>query len=277
MSWFCVRDDDASYFTSPADLELAWGWWPHVVTLGVIPFSVETRYLPLPGRDHAHHQLGEAEFAVSGNQLLCEHLRAHSEKYVVAMHGCTHRYRLSGDQLLAAYDSVDAAFLQHETARGLEELRRCFGQSPKVFIPPDNAISRQGLAVVHTAGFSYIQVPFPVRPDSARWFLDYPGAFRRWLGRVVHRVRRGIVDLRVCGDQVKGIGAAILVKFDHEATLRAQLDFAISQNWPITLATHYWEMADETYRRKFVSLTQELMGKGLKPVSMETLYCARDC
>ncbi|MDO9236521.1 MAG: DUF2334 domain-containing protein [Aquabacterium sp.] len=276
MSFFCVRDDDASYFTSPADLELAWGWWPHVLTLGVIPFSVETRYLPLPGRDHALHQLGEAEFAVSGNDPLCEHLRKHPDKYALAMHGCTHRYKLHGDRLKAEYDSSDAAFLGRETRRGLEELQRCFGHTPKVFIPPDNAISRKGLEVVHGTGFSYVQTPFPLKPDSVRWFLDYAGALHSWGGRLRHRLRHKAVDLRVCGSISKGIGAAILVKFDDETLLRERLDLAVAQRWPITLATHYWEMADASYRRKFASLTDDLMGKGLKPASMETLYCAKD-
>ena len=273
MSVFCIRDDDISFFTSRSDIETAWSWWPHNVTLGVIPYSVESRYMSLPGRDHAFHQLGESEFAISENFALCDYLRCTQNKFSIAMHGCTHKYRICGENLMAEYSSFDSDLLNRETRRGLEELRRCFGYSPKIFIPPDNAISLAGIRVVHRAGLSYVQTPFPVRPDSLGWFVDYYGSLRHWVERLYYRISKNVIDLRICGSTEASISAAILVKFDDEDLLYKRVSLAIEKKWPITLATHYWEMKNESYRSKFKRLTEYLLSQGLTPVSMERLYC----
>jgi peptidoglycan/xylan/chitin deacetylase (PgdA/CDA1 family) len=276
MSYFCVRDDDTSYFTSPSDLESAWDWWPHEVTLGAIPYVVESKYVELQNRDYSYHQLGDTEFALSKNLKICDYLRKNQNKFSIAMHGCTHRYHIYENRLIAEYSSLESNFLKRETDRGLKELLNCFGYSPKIFIPPDNAISWLGLQIVHGAGFTFVQTPFPIAPDSINWFKDYSRSFGHWLGRTYIRIFKETVDLRVCGDGSERIGAAILVKFKNEDFLYKQVNLAVSNRWPITLATHYWEMLDENYRRKFARLTEFLIECGLEPVSMEELYCKKN-
>ncbi len=275
-SKFCIRDDDTSYFTSPRELISSWGWWDYNITLGVIPLSAELLPLDLPNREFKFHQLGQSESPISNNIDLCDFLNNNTRKYTIAMHGCTHRYRVSGRNLIAEFASKDVDFLQKNIQRGLAEFEKCGFNRPRIFIPPDNSASFEALDILHRNGFEYIQIPFPIVPESIKWFSAYHQSASHWLGRALNRIIFNSIDLRVCGQASRSIGASILVKFSDEKRLFKRLDFALERNWPITLSTHYWELQNKEYKGKFIRMVEYLFRKGASPASMEDLFCVRN-
>ncbi len=132
---FLIRDDDICFFTKPEELENSWGWLWQLgqggVNFAVIPFIGlwEKRLYP-----------------VGENKDLVEYLKGKikEKKAEILLHGYSHL--LMGRRF--EFESQDEKELSHRVREGREYLERIFQTEVKVFVPPNNALSRAGLKAV---------------------------------------------------------------------------------------------------------------------------------
>jgi hypothetical protein len=229
---FCIRDDDTSFFTRPEELERAYGYITRrgPVSLAVVPFcrAGSSRAVPEKVRGSCSvHPLHE-------NAPLVEYLRekVSTGRFEIMLHGY-HHDEAHGRPEFAGGDDLDRRV--REGRRYLEDLLRT---TIKVFVPPHNAIGRQGLHAVaraglHLAGAAGVRGGWPLR-SRATWEMWWK--LRRWRGNGGVGVP-WILDL---GDHREIAGNAVtpLSTLEHN---RMTLDRAREVRGVFCAATHYWE------------------------------------
>src|SRR5262247_2992498 len=127
---FCIRDDDTSYFTSPDDLERAYGevtkYGP--VSLAIIPFcrAGMSRGIPKAYRERwSIHPLEE-------NTALVQYLRQGiaDGRYEAMLHGYHH------DELGIQREFIDGKDLKDKVREGKRYLEDLLHTTIHVFVPP---------------------------------------------------------------------------------------------------------------------------------------------
>ena len=144
--YFCSRDDDTSFFTSPDELERAYGevtkWGP--VSLAIIPFCRAGTSQGIPekfrGRWSVH--------PFHTNTELVEWLRSGiaGGRYEPMLHGYHH------DVPDGSREFATGINLAQKVADGRKYLEDVLGAPVRVFVPPHNAIRREGLHAVAREG-----------------------------------------------------------------------------------------------------------------------------
>ena len=144
--YFCIRDDDTSFFTSPEDLERVYGevsrWGP--ISLAVVPIHRAGISKGVPERFRGRwsvHPLHE-------NQSLVDYLRTgiSSGRFEIMLHGYHH------DEPDGRLEFAGGAHLAQRIADGRKYLEDLLGTTIRVFVPPCNSIGRQGLRAIARAG-----------------------------------------------------------------------------------------------------------------------------
>jgi peptidoglycan/xylan/chitin deacetylase (PgdA/CDA1 family) len=231
---FCIRDDDTSYFTTPNDLESAYGEITRVgpVSLGVVPFhrAGDSKGVPekLRGRWTIHplHENGD----------LVEYLRENVAKgrFEIMLHGYHH------DDPDAQFEFARGALLHDRLSTGRKYLEDILGTRIRVFVPPRNRIARGGLLALareglHLGGVAGVRYGWP--PLSCQTWRLW-SQLRRWQ-------RHGgvgvpwVLDL---GDHKEIAGNAVTPSASFLRN-KAAYDAALKINGVFCLATHYWEMS----------------------------------
>src|SRR5438874_13773159 len=147
--YFCIRDDDTSFFTSPDELENAYAeitrWGP--VSLSVIPFCRAGFSKGVPekfrGRWSTH--------PLHDNRPLVEYLRAgiSQGRFEIMLHGY-HHYEPSGQgEFSKGRDLVD------KIMDGRKYLQDLLETKIRVFVAPKNRIGKDGLHAVVQAGLHF--------------------------------------------------------------------------------------------------------------------------
>ena len=231
--YFCIRDDDTSYFTEPEELEAVYGevsQWG-TISLAVVPFCRAGPSKAVPERLRGRwsvHPLHE-------NGSLVEYLREGISKgrFEVMLHGYYHdepRIRLEfrqGDNLF------------RRVSDGRKYLQDVLNTSVRVFVPPRNSIGRQGLHAIARAGLHL----GGIGGFRSGWFPLSAKAWTVWL-RIRRWERRGglgipwVLDL---GDHREIAGNAVT----PIARIRQNEDTfesAMAMGGVFCAATHYWEM-----------------------------------
>jgi uncharacterized protein DUF2334 len=230
---FCIRDDDTNYFTTPEELERAYGritrWGP--VSLAVVPFCRAGTSKAVPEklrRTWSVHPLHE-------NRALVEYLRekVSAGRFEIMLHGYHH------DE---PHDRPE--FAQHDDLRrkvreGRTYLEELLATTIRVFVPPHNAIRRHGLRAVageglHLAGGAGVRGGWPLL-SAATWELWW--RLRRW------RKSGGlgvpwILDL---GDHREIAGTAV-TPLSGLKNNQMTLESAFNVGGVFCAATHYWEL-----------------------------------
>ena len=143
---FCIRDDDTNFFTSPDDLEDAYEeisqWGP--VSLAVVPFHRAGNSKGIPAKFHGQwttHPLHE-------NENLVAYLRegVTQGRFEIMLHGYHHDEPSGGEEFVVGSDLARKAL---EGRRYLEDI---LDTRVRVFVPPRNAIGRDGLRAIVKAG-----------------------------------------------------------------------------------------------------------------------------
>ncbi len=167
--YFCIRDDDTSFFTSPDELEQAYGeiscWGP--VSLAVVPFHRAGTSKAVPekfrGRWTVHplHQ----------NTELVSYLRQRvSEgRFEIMLHGYHH------DEIDKPFEFADGDDLTEKVSNGKKYLEDLLGTKIRVFVAPRNGIGRQGLRALahehlHLAGTTGVRSGWPLLSRKT-WLL----------------------------------------------------------------------------------------------------------
>ena len=231
---FCIRDDDTSFFTSPEQLERAYGeitrWGP--VSLATVPFhrAGNSKGVPQEYRNQGTvHPLHE-------NRPLVEYLRTRlaEGRFEIMLHGYHHDEPHGRPEFESGDDLID------RVAKGRKYLEELLDTRIRVFVPPRNTIGRQGLRAIakeglHLGGVAGVRSGWP--PLS-------PKTWALWLRLNQWRRRKGgvgvpwILDL---GDHRELIGNAVTPS-ERIKRNEASLDAALSEDGVFCAATHYWEL-----------------------------------
>jgi predicted deacetylase len=235
-----IRDDDTCCFTSPEELEHVYGdVWDRVpVCLATVPFAIGYERVGIP---REHWSSGEA-FALERNPRLVAALKelAAARKVTIALHGYTHQDYPNGYEFQAAPDPGRRV---HE---GLEYLTGTLGTRIAIFVPPHNALSKEGLAAVAAAGLNILGSFLSFRPSMRAWDLHTPGNWWRvWQYR--RATRRTRADRLVYPRPLRyarhaEFGCHSLVPGTTLEELTAGFDEARRVAGDFCLATHYWEV-----------------------------------
>jgi hypothetical protein len=230
--YFCIRDDDTNFFTSPEDLERVYGevsqWGP--ISLAVVPFHRAGTSGAVPEkfrRRWSVHPLHE-------NQPLVEYLRTAitQGRFEIMLHGYYHD-ESHGRAEFAAGDG-----LAQRVADGRRYLEDLLGAPIRVFVPPWNGIGRRGLRVIaraglHLAGTTGIRRGWsPLSPKAWSLWLR----LRRW-GKSGGPGLPWILDL---GDhrEIPGNPVTPESRLQHN---EAVLESTLAMGGVFCVATHYWE------------------------------------
>ena len=180
-----LRDDDTSYFTAPESLERVYaGIWERIpVCLATVPFAIG---YPQPGIPQQHWHDGEA-FGLERNADLVTALKSHltAKRATIALHGYTHQDFPGGFEFEAAPDPA------RRVTEGRAYLQRILDTAISIFVPPHNALSREGLDAVRGAGLNLLGSFLSFHPRHRRWELMTPANWWRvgQYRRATHRTR----------------------------------------------------------------------------------------
>jgi peptidoglycan/xylan/chitin deacetylase (PgdA/CDA1 family) len=235
--YFCLRDDDTSYFTSPDDLERAYGevtkYGP--VSLAIIPFCRAGTSRALPEEYRGRWSV----YPLDKNKALVEYLRHGIEKgkYEAMMHGYHH------DEPGNQPEFVSGSDLRRKVREGKHYLEDLLNTTIRVFVPPHNAIGRRGLKAIAREGLHL----GGVGGMRSGWSWLAPVSMRTWW-RLRYWRRSGhdgipwILDLN---DHKEIAGNAITPLSRYKENLR-RFEEAYSVDGVFCAATHYWELDHPT-------------------------------
>jgi len=233
---FCIRDDDTSFFTTPEDLEKAYeGIRGGPVSLAVIPFcsAGTSAFVPEKYRKRwSVHPLHE-------NAALVAYLRegVAQGRYEVMQHGYHHD---EPDGRLEFTESRGKLSLADRVTDGRKYLEDLLGAPVRVFVPPGNGMSGEGLRAVVREGLDLGGAP-GVRGG---WNRLSPLTWRTWLSLTRWRRRGGlgvpwVLDM---GDhrEIPGNPVTPSSRVDHNL---AVLETTRAEDGAFCIATHYWEFS----------------------------------
>lgn len=238
---FAVRDDDASYFTRPEELDRLWGaFLPHVpVSLAVVPVSLEPFHLG----DVERFYQGSQQHPLGANPELVAWMREHIRNNSIAVmcHGYSHEYRRTGPRRLEQeYIWKPYERLRQETEDGKRLLETTLGSPITTFVPPGNGISGAGLEAVRLS-YSNLLTTLPLRrPQDLR--LDWPH-LTAYTRRLYFQLRHGIAN--PFGETLRGLrlipSVSVTEGVDWDS-VRDKLLLCHRLNADFIAAVHYWEI-----------------------------------
>jgi hypothetical protein len=231
--YFCIRDDDTSFFTAPDELECVYGevtkWGP--VSLAVVPFHRAGTSKAVPekfrGRGSVH--------PLHENRPLVEYLRAgvSNGRFEIMLHGYHHDEPSDRAEFSAGSD------LARKIIHGRKYLEDLLGASIRVFVPPHNTIGRKGLQAIVRANL-HLGCVAGVRSG---WSPTSQRTWRTWL-----KLRRwqksgglGIPWILDLGDHREIAGTAITPTSVFKNN-KAAFEVALIRGGTFCAATHYWEL-----------------------------------
>jgi predicted deacetylase len=235
-----LRDDDTCYFTAPADLERVYtGLWDRIpVCLATVPFAIGYQRSGIP-RQHWHD--GEA-FAIERNRELTAALQQliAERRVTIALHGYTHQDFPGGFEFQAAPD------LAIKVKEGHAYLQRVLRTAISIFVPPHNALSREGLDAVSRDGLNLLGSFLSFHPKHRRW---EPATLGNWwrVRRYRQRTGRTRRDPLVYPHVIRyrhhaEFGCHSVVPGTTLDQLTRGFEEARAANGDFCLATHYWEL-----------------------------------
>jgi hypothetical protein len=235
-----LRDDDTSYFTSPARLhEVYRDVWDRVpVCLATVPFAIGYRR---PGIPEEHWQSGES-FPLEQNAPLVDELMrlVRDRRVTIALHGYTHQDYPTGYEFQAAPDP------ERRVRDGLAYLQQLLQTKIGIFVPPHNALSKRGLAAVRAAGLNLLGSFLSFRPSMRPWeWRTVPNYWR--IRRFRHATGRRKHDRYVYPHLLRygrhaEFGCHSLIPGTTFEELARGFDEARALGGDFCIATHYWEV-----------------------------------
>jgi len=231
--YFCIRDDDTSFFTSPEQLERAYGeitqWGP--VSLAVVPFhrAGTSKGVPEKFRGawtvHPLHENGD----------LVDYLRrgANCGRFEIMLHGYYH------DETDKKFEFAMGSELAKRVAEGRNYLENLLDTKVRVFVAPRNTIGRVGLRAIARAGL-HLGGTAGVR---AGWSPLSRATWKTWTKLRAWRKTGalGVPWVLDLGDhrEIAGNPVTPSARIDqNEAAFKPALEL----NDVFCIATHYWEM-----------------------------------
>lgn len=282
---FAIRDDDVSYWTKPEELENLYKpiWSKGIpVSLSLIPFSIKSENL---GDFDKFYQ--DEEFRhIGDNKELVYFIREKQREKLVClmMHGYTHQYKVALDknseQKTATKDVLDEMRkvkkgrelywigeyrwkryeqLLIETKIGKEYLEDIFKTKIKVFVPPSNDISREGVRAVSENRLnlvSSISIREINRPLTIYTFINWA---KNVLWRLVYGRKFPFVMNYGTHKEVFAHGFTPDIRLEN---LIREFNFCYRKKAPFILSLHYWEInSRKEMKRDFFRFIEYTEGK----------------
>ena len=231
--YFCIRDDDTSFFTSADELENAYGqmsqWGP--VSLAVIPFCRAGMSKGVPekfrGRWSTHPLHENAELVSYLRQRVSE------GRFEIMLHGYHH------DEPDNQFEFAHGDHLPERVSTGKKYLEDLINTRIRVFVAPRNSIGREGLNALaaeslHLAGVTGV---------SSGWPLLSRKTWQLWLKLRKWRKSGGVgvpwvLDLL---DHREMAGTPVTPVSEFQLNQR-RFELALKLGGVFCLATHYWEL-----------------------------------
>jgi hypothetical protein len=230
---FCIRDDDTSFFTSPDELELAYGEIVKhgPVSLAIIPFCKAGTSKGVPEKYRGKWSINP----LHKNRALVEWLRSHISTGLIEpmLHGYHH------DEESRLFEFIGANDLARRVSDGRKYLEDLLGAPIRMFVPPRNGIGRQGLQAIvneglHLAGVAGVRSGW--NPLSRATWVNW-WRLRKWRSGG----GRGIPWVLELGDHREISGNAVTPTSKlHEN--EARYESARRLGGVFCAATHYWEL-----------------------------------
>ena len=230
--YFCIRDDDTSFFTLPDDLERAYGeitkWGP--VSLAIVPFHKAgiSKGVPEKYRNQwSTHPLHK-------NRELVGWLRdgIAAKRFEPMLHGYYH------DEEDCPLEFIGAGDLTRRVCDGRKYLEDILGAAVRVFVPPGNGIGKEGLKALageglHLAGVGGVRSGWSPL-SGATWTTWWK--LRKWKSSG-GRGTPWVLDL---GDH-KEISGNAVTPISSLQENEARFECAKRVGGVFCAATHYWE------------------------------------
>jgi hypothetical protein len=224
---FAIRDDDVNYFTKPERLETNYSevWDICPISLSVVPFHgcSKSRAIPL------EYWSGRKVFPIGDNPQIVDFLRKKiaEGRISIMMHGYSHKDSPDG------YEFETGTNLLEKVREGKQYLESLFDVEIKTFVPPHNALSRQGMSAVVKTGLNIVgTVSLGLQRRSIINFARAKYFRLRW-----QQVYPYVLSF---GDHKEvafhSLGPSVTLD-----KLKADFDFARARDGDFVLATHHWE------------------------------------
>jgi hypothetical protein len=231
--YFCIRDDDTSFFTSPDELELAYSeiikHGP--VSLAIIPFCKAGTSKGVPEKYRGQWSVNP----LHKNTALVEWLRKSiaARRIEPMLHGYHH------DEEDRLFEFIAADDLARRVSDGRKYLEDLLGAAIRVFVAPRNGIGRLGLQAIageglHLAGVAGVRSGWAPLSRSTweNWWR-----LRKWRSGG----GRGVPWVLDLGDHREISGNAV-TPVSNPQDNDARFDCAKQLGGVFCAATHYWEL-----------------------------------
>ena len=230
---FAIRDDDISYFTTPEQIEEIYNeiWDICPISFSMVPFHGCTKTGAIP----QEYWEGEQMFPIGKNRLLVDFLteKIRNGKVCITLHGHNHKDNPDG------YEFETGINLVSKVRDGKKYLEKLFGCPIRVFVPPHNRVSKEGLRAVIKNNLHLANVPpFRHRDKFLHASVIIPSV-RRLLLKCRHRGKPYPFVLNF-GDH-KELQCHGLVPRTQLQELLKKFEFCYQMNGAFVLAAHYWE------------------------------------
>lgn len=287
---FAIRDDDVSFWTKPQELEMIYKeiWEKGIpVSLGIIPFSVKFYF---PGDREKFYQ-GEELKPVGENKDLVEFLKEKikENRISVMLHGFSHQYKVAKNKIeepvLATKENLDRIRdckdkvklrwygeynwksyeqMKKETRIGKEYLEDLFHTKVRVFVPPSNDISKDGVRAVSECGLNIsgtILLSKFNRPVNLY-------SIKNWILRLWWRLKYNVVYPYVMDYKThRELCAYGLIPGIMIDRLKSDFEFCQEKGSPFVLATHHWEISkNDSLRVIFENFIDFVYNQEVEPV-----------
>jgi hypothetical protein len=238
--YFCIRDDDTSYFTSPDELEKVYGevthWGP--VSLAVVPFHKAGTSKGVPRQFRGQwtvHPLHE-------NKALVDYLRRRvkEKKFEIMLHGYHH------DEPDGVPEFSTNSNFSEKIRHGRKYLEELIDTSVRVFVPPHNTIGPMGLTAIANAGLHL----GGIGGFRSGWRILSSRSWYVWLRLRAREIggQLGIPWILDLGDHREIAGHGITPSSSLKKS-KMILDSTLNYGGVFCIATHYWELAVPSLHR----------------------------
>lgn len=273
-----IRDDDTSFWTNPEDLIYIYGDLLKKggkLCLAVVPESYQ---LISPG-DRTLFYINKEKHFIYENHNLVGFLQPYvnNGQIEIMLHGYDHSYSVVYNNEIRFLDEEtrkeigprkDIPFLpecvykdlnvfKHELNNGRQILEETFNTKICTFVPPSNAISADVVKVIDEMGMNISGTILPTFNRKLDVYSIY-GYFFKFLWKIFDRKHKYPYIMRYKNHK-ELVGHAYTPLTDYER-YNAEFLFCQAHNYHFTMATHYWEIAENkilnTEFKKFLSLFQ---------------------